>query len=100
MPTRMGFINFMPQAEESWGRALAVKITVWTGAHTLQGGVQGRQMDRFRHKSGLLPRPCEILLEESIWGFTPSQTDEFPFFHAHSASEDTAKSNSEAYVFP
>jgi hypothetical protein len=26
-----------------------------------------------------------------IWGFTPSQTDEFPFFHAHSGSEDTAK---------
>jgi hypothetical protein len=41
----------MPQAEGSRGRALARKITVGTGAYTPQDGVQGRQMDRFRHKS-------------------------------------------------
>jgi hypothetical protein len=44
----------MPQAEGSRGWVFAVKSPVWTGAHPLQGGVQGRQMDRFRHK------PCRL----------------------------------------
>jgi hypothetical protein len=44
----------MPQAEGSRGRTLAGKITLGTGAHTLQSGMQGRQMDRFRHK------PCRL----------------------------------------
>jgi hypothetical protein len=48
---------------------------------------------------GLLPRPCVILLEEGMWGVTTPQTDEFPLFHTHSASEDTAKQHSELYVF-
>jgi hypothetical protein len=45
MPTRTGFIVVMPRAEGSRGRALAGKITVRTGAHTLQGG----QVDRIEH---------------------------------------------------
>jgi hypothetical protein len=61
MPTRMGFVVFMPQAEGARGRALAVKITLWTGAYTLQGGVQSRQMDRFRHKSRRLGGGLEAL---------------------------------------
>jgi hypothetical protein len=40
---------------------LAVKIALWTGARTLQGGVQGRQMDRFRHKSRCLDGGLEAL---------------------------------------
>ena len=61
MPIRTAFVVFMPQAEESRGRALAVKITLWTGAHTLQGSMQGRQMDRFRHKSCCLGGGLEAL---------------------------------------
>jgi hypothetical protein len=61
MPIRTAFVVFMPQAEESRGRALAVKITLWTGAHTLQGSMQGRQMDRFRHKSCRLGGGLEAL---------------------------------------
>jgi hypothetical protein len=48
---------------------------------------------------GLLPRPRAMLPEEGIRGFTASQTDEFPFFHIHSASENTAKRHAEPYVF-
>jgi hypothetical protein len=61
MPTQTGCAVFFPQAEGCQERALVGKITLWTGAHTLQGGVQGRQMDWFRHKSCRLGGGLEAL---------------------------------------
>jgi hypothetical protein len=72
--------------------AEAAQLTDKTSRKALVKWALSSESDgRLQAMMGLLPRPCEILLEEGIWGFTPSQTDKFPFFHAHSASEDTAK---------
>ena len=38
---------------------------------------------------GLLPRPCEILLEEGIWESTTPETVLFPSSHNPFAPEDT-----------
>jgi hypothetical protein len=54
MPTRMGFVVFMPQAEGARGRALAGAAAVPTRERPLQGGVEGGYMDRFRDK------PCGL----------------------------------------
>jgi hypothetical protein len=40
---------------------------------------------------GLLPRPCEILLEEGIWESTKPETVSFPSSPSPFAPEDTAK---------
>jgi hypothetical protein len=40
---------------------------------------------------GLLPRPCEILLEEGIWESTKPETVLFPSSHSPFAPEDTTK---------
>jgi hypothetical protein len=45
---------------------LAVTITLWRGAYTLQDGVQGRQMDRFRHKSCRLGGGLQALDDRRI----------------------------------
>src|SRR5215211_8574935 len=54
MPTRMGFVVFMPQAEGARGRALAGAAAVPTRERPLQGGVEGGYIDRFRDK------PCGL----------------------------------------
>jgi hypothetical protein len=40
---------------------------------------------------GLLPRSCEILLEEGIWQSTTPKPVSFPSAHSHFAPEDTTQ---------
>ena len=49
--------------------ALAGRITMRTGAHPLQGGVKGRQMDRFRHQPRRLGggRRVPLTVAASAW---------------------------------
>ena len=51
MPTRTGFIVFIPQAEEPRGKALAGEAAVPTRERPLQNPVKGREMDGFGDKS-------------------------------------------------
>jgi hypothetical protein len=48
---------------------------------------------------GLLPRPCEMLLEEGSWESPKPSKVSFPSAHRHLAPEDTTKEISEPSAF-